>query len=914
MPDITPKDEMTEDMAERLGIPVLVERNPECDYCQFGVNADPKPKNVCLLPEEIGPHDVMLIAEQPTKQDDIYGQVFSGRGLADIKEFLEKRGVDVYATYALKCVKPNKDTKPKPKDAKLCGFGASPRKGAPVVGGYLAREIKLVRPKHIICMGANTFVAVTGKSSGFGDLKSNRYWDERLEAYVYATDHHASALYNQQVKEQMIADLKRFIEWMNTPEEKVDSIQFTPPIRVASTLKSLRMMQRKIREAGGVIAVDTETQGLNPYLPGKQIRCIQFCWDAEYGGVFVPLGLEEDCYFTNKAAQHNYWQEGETLEEAVEIIREILLENQCIWHNGKFDRIWLHEWGTREFGEPILAPNIYMDTMHVAHTVNENRSLKLKQLITTELGFPTYDITDKLTKDLDILIPYAARDTVASLLLALKYSGILKRKEMRRVRRLYSKVTRRCDQVFTKMELQGWPVNGKKAAECKAAIDAKLIETEAAMFKILGRYTQELVDIGLLSIDKVTEEPKKVDATLFASPKKLGKLLFKVLRLPMNPDKSVAYTDGGDPATNEDALIHLKGDKFVDLLLEWRGLAKALSTYVEPMIRAAKGRGRITTSYKLTGTVTGRTASGKEPAIAKRQGNSRAEGMNLQNLPYTWQIRDCIEAREGWSILEADFSQIELRIAGWLSKDPLFLKAYDNGWDIHAIRAMRVNGLSQEDWDALPKEKRKELRKKAKAVNFGFLYGMQSRKFKMYALTDYGLDIPYAECVQIREQFFADHTGLPDWYLRQENECLNKGYVESPSGRRRHLPNIKHNPETSRDARSKYNEAVRMAINTPVQGFASDLKLMSMIEIDELVEAEFEDTAILFGEVHDSILLEVRNDVLEEVTKKVLRIMSHPHILDELGIEITVPIMAEAKVGKSLGQAKDYEVDWREAA
>jgi len=101
--------------------------------------------------------------------------------------------------------------------------------------------------------------------------------------------------------------------------------------------------------------------------------------------------------------------------------------------------------------------------------------------------------------------------------------------------------------------------------------------------------------------------------------------------------------------------------------------------------------------------------------------------------------------------------------------------------------------------------------------------------------------------------------------------------------------------------------------NTPVQGFASDLKLMSMIEVDEKLEEQFADTAFLFGEVHDSILLEVRNDVLEDVTKMVLKVMSHPSILDELGIEIGVPIIAEAKAGRSLGTAKDCKVDWRNA-
>jgi uracil-DNA glycosylase family 4 len=889
-------------------------RNPECDFCQFGASQPKPPRNICLLPEEIEPHDVMLVAEQPTAQDDIYGMVFSGKGLAEIKTRLENMGLDVYATYAIKCVRPNKDIKPKSKDAKTCGFGCAPRKGEAIVGGYLQEEIKQVKPKHIICMGSNTFVAVTGKVGSFAELKSNRYYDERLQAHIYATDHHASAMYNVQVKEQLFADLERFKGWMDDDTNGKKDIGFNPPIRVASTLKSLRMMQKMIRNAGGIVAVDTETQGLNPYDPDKTVRCIQFCWDAEYGGVFVPLELEEECFFTAPHMQHNYWQEDETLDEAIEIIREILLESWCIWHNGKFDRIWLNQWGKRRFGKPILAPNIYMDTMHMAHALDENRVLKLKQLITTELGYPTYDINDKLTKDLDILIPYAARDTVASLLLALKYDGILKRKDMRRLKRLYAKITRPADKLFTKMELRGWPVDGARAQECRSLINGLIEETVDKMFKSLNKYKARMVETGLLTYDEEEEEYGELDAKMFASTKKLGILLFDVLMLTKNPDKKVAYTPSGEPATNEDALIHLKGNTFVDLLLEWRGLAKAQSTYVEPMIRAANGRGRITTSYKLTGTVTGRTASGKEATQSKRQGASKAEGMNLQNLLYTYNIRNCIRAREGWSILECDLSQIELRIAGWMSRDPLFLKAYNEGWDIHTIRAMRVNGLTQEEWEALPKDKQKELRKKAKPINFGFIYGMMAPTFKQYALVDYGIDFSMHECSEIRKQFFIDHAGLPAWYKEQEDECKEFGYVESPSGRRRHLPNITLNPAGSKDARSRYNEAVRMAINTPVQGFASDWKLMSMLETDEKVTELFAGKAYLFGEVHDSILLEVRNDVLEDVAKLVLRIMSHPSILDDLGIEIDMPVLAEAKAGPSLGEAKDYPVDWKEAA
>jgi uracil-DNA glycosylase family 4 len=860
-------------------------RNQDCNLCPFGI--DP-PKNVCLLPETIEPHDVMLIAEQPTAGDDAYGIVFCGKGLKNIKAKAESLGMDVYATYAIKCAKNSKDLKPKVKDAKTCGTT------------YLSKEIELVRPKHIICLGANTFAAVTGKAVGFANLKSNRYFDETLNCYIYATDHHASAMYNVQVKDQLYADLVRFKEWMDAKTVQT----FEPPIYVASTLKSLRQMQTLIREAGGIVAVDTETEGLNPYAPSKNVRCIQFCWDTDFGGVFVPLGLAEDDYFTEKNHWHNYWQQGETLEEAVDIIREILMDSRCIWHNGKFDRLWLHQWGNRAFGAPILVPHIYMDTMHVAFLLDELRSLKLKQLITTELGFPTYDIDDKLTKNLDVLIPYAARDTVASLLLADKYAGMLK--EQPKLKNLYTKIIRPADGLFTKMELRGWPIDRERVEKCLETITGLLDETLEQMKTYLdqGGYRDLMVDKGLRTYNTAKDTYGPVNASIFSSTQKLAVLLFEVLKLKPSPDKTLALTDGGALSTDKEALFHLKDQEFVSMLFQSRHLAKALSTYAEPMLRAAEGRGRITTSYRLTGTVTGRTASGKERSDSKRTQSSSAEGMNLQNILYTYGLRACIKAQEGWSILECDLSQIEMRIAGMLSGDPLLIKAYKNGWDIHTMRAMRVNKLSQEQWDELPKEKQKDMRQKAKPVNFGYLYGMMARTFQKYALMQYEVSFTIQECQESRDQFFADHAGLPAFYAKQEAECLKFGYVESPTGRRRHLPNITLNPESSRDARNRYYEAVRYAINTPVQGFASDWKLMSMIEVDELL-AGFKGKAFLFGEIHDSILLEVRNDALEEVAALVLEVMAHPRILDKLGIEITLPVTADAKAGPSLGETKD---------
>ena len=225
--------------------------------------------------------------------------------------------------------------------------------------------------------------------------------------------------------------------------------------------------------------------------------------------------------------------------------------------------------------------------------------------------------------------------------------------------------------------------------------------------------------------------------------------------------------------------------------------------------------------------------------------------------------------------------------------------------DIHTLTAQMITGLTPEQWATLPKEKQKEYRQRAKAVNFGFLYGLGARTFQQYALTDYGAEFTLEECYQIREKYFDEHTGLEPWYRRQERQALRLGYVESPSGRRRHLPNINLDPQSSKEARRKYQEAVRYAINMPVQGFASDLKLMSALEIDKLLD---EREAYMFGEVHDSLVFEIEESAVDFYVPQIIKVMRHPKMLDRLGIEIGVPIDAEAKVGQSWGKAKDYKV------
>lgn len=460
-------------------------------------------------------------------------------------------------------------------------------------------------------------------------------------------------------------------------------------------------------------------------------------------------------------------------------------------------------------------------------------------------------------------------------------------------KRFYTHVIRPMDAIYTQMELEGWPVDVRRVARLQEWVDEEQDGIEGQM------------------LDYLDDRNIDADTDSLRSPAKLGPILFDHLKYPMHPDKRVAFTKNGQPSTSGDALFHLRGRDFVDLLFKLRSLDKTEGTYLIPMMEMGTRRGRIGTSYKLTGTRTGRTASGAEDAEGTHKSDS---GTNLQNLPYNrigpegWGVRHAIRTvgdEKDWLIMEADFSQIELRVAGMLSGDPLFLKAYREDQDIHAIRAMRVAGYTPAQWKELPKEQQKALRQKAKAINFGFLYGMSAHTFQVYALASYGVEFTMQECQDIRRQFFADHSGLQPWYNRQEEEALEKGYITSLTGRRRHLLNARLDSDGGKELRSRKQSAIRMAINTPVQGFASDLKLMSMVTINSLLDRKW---AYLFGEIHDSILICFQRDCLDDVAHTVLKVMEHPPIVDKLGIELTVPIKAEIKYGRSLGEVKEYKL------
>jgi DNA polymerase-1 len=289
--------------------------------------------------------------------------------------------------------------------------------------------------------------------------------------------------------------------------------------------------------------------------------------------------------------------------------------------------------------------------------------------------------------------------------------------------------------------------------------------------------------------------------------------------------------------------------------------------------------------------VTGRTSSGKEDAD-KITVKRKIRGVNLQQVPRDNLVRGVFGAPPGWSFVEADYSQIELRVAAFLSRDPTMLNLYATGQDIHMSMAMRMTGKPA---SAVTKEERK----RAKAVNFGYLYGMGIGKFIATAWSNYGVRVTEDESIAFRKAFFDEFPYLLRWHARQRHLVAKYARVQSPLGRIRHLPDI-NSPDPKVRA-----EAERQAINSPVQGFASDLALLAMVDVHKEFRAQGL-TGRPVGTVHDAVNFEIPNEELAVALPIIKDTMEDTAKLQELfGLHIDIPIVADLKVGERWGGARE---------
>jgi DNA polymerase I-like protein with 3'-5' exonuclease and polymerase domains/uracil-DNA glycosylase len=354
------------------------------------------------------------------------------------------------------------------------------------------------------------------------------------------------------------------------------------------------------------------------------------------------------------------------------------------------------------------------------------------------------------------------------------------------------------------------------------------------------------------------------------------------------------------PSTSsKDHLPYFKEHPFVAKLINYIKNDKLLVTYVGTE-RDDNGNptgfykyirnGRIRPSYLLFRTVTGRSAS---------------INPNGQNFPkrgeFAKEYREIFVAPAGHVLIQVDYSQMELRIAAMMANDPVMIRLYKEGKDIHAATAAAVLGITLEAFERLPKDEKDLARFRAKAVNFGFLYGMGWRKFITYAKTEYGVDYTDEEAQRIRQAFFTMYRNLQRWHQAVRDFAKAHGYVRAYDGRVRHLQSV-FSPD---DAVAQGAE--RQAINSPVQAFGSDLGLMAMHLINANVSKKL---VRVIGFIHDAIVCVAPEEKAVEAAAAIRHWMENIPLKKLFNFEPSVPIIAEAEVGKNLAKTIEISASW----
>jgi len=600
--------------------------------------------------------------------------------------------------------------------------------------------------------------------------------------------------------------------------------ELKPPAEFRWTLvndtATLRECVRDIAQSDAV-SFDIETSGLDALAPGGQIWCLGI--GTPQRSWVIPFAYPGSRFRDPRVAQKVY----DAIYQATQKVPVVVA------HNGKFDNRWL----TAKFGQRL--PHNF-DTMLASYLLDENSPHGLKYLASVHFDAPEYEIPQPVDPEevtLEDLGRYCALDVYYTLALYRVLDQELR--EDARLHRVFQQLLMPASRLFEQVELHGVYVDVER-----------MTETEQQLAKTVTELEQELTQLAGKSIN-------------WNSSQQVAQVLYGDLGLPI-----VALTKSGKPSTSsEEALPYLiDTHPIIGTLLRYREhlkLAQFIASWKEH-IRPETGRMHPT--FKLHGTVTGRLSC-TDP--------------NLQQVPRDPTIRALITAPPGWVLVEADYSQVELRVAAILSRDKTMRRVFQTGGDIHTTTAMTITGLPEE-------QVTKEMRKRAKAVNFGFVYGMGAHKFRQYAKVKYDVELTEEEAQHFRERFFELFSELPAWHDRQRRFVKNHNYVRTPMGRIRHLPEV-----ISSD-RAVRAEAERQAINSPVQSAASDLNLFAAIRISEA----FPNDVRIIATVHDAILMEVRESKLSEILPEIKRIMEdRDTVSDVFGWDIPVPLEVEVKIG-----------------
>jgi DNA polymerase I len=581
-------------------------------------------------------------------------------------------------------------------------------------------------------------------------------------------------------------------------------------------------------EAAELFAFDTETTSLD--YSKAQIVGVSFA--VEVGkAAYLPLA-------------HVYPGVPEQLDRNVTLAKlKPLLENpdkHKLGQHLKYDAHVLANHG-------IALRGIAHDTMMESYVLNSTATKhNMDDIAKTYLGVTTIhyeDVAGKGAKQisfqevsLEQATPYAAED--ADITLQIHQALIPKLQQHPSLYTLYEEMEIPLIPVLTRIESNGVLIDSAMLAQQSLELASKIVSLEQHAHNSAGR----TFNLG--------------------SPKQIQEILYDQQKLPV-----LKKTPTGQPSTDESVLQDLAVDyELPRLILEYRSLSKLKSTYTDKLPQQINDKtGRVHTSYHQAIAATGRLSS-TDP--------------NLQNIPIKSEegrkIRQAFIAPPGYKIVAADYSQIELRIMAHLSADAGLLAAFNEGLDVHRSTAAEVFGVA-------PDLVTNDLRRSAKAINFGLIYGMSS-----FGLAQQ-LGLSRSQAQSYIDLYFARYPGVKNYMDSTREQAREQGYVETLFGRRLYLPEIK----SKNAAMRQYAE--RTAINAPMQGTAADIIKRAMIATDQWLENE-EANALMIMQVHDELVFEIAEDKLNNYTDTIRSLMCS-------AAELTVPLIVDIGVGNNWDEA-----------
>ena len=611
---------------------------------------------------------------------------------------------------------------------------------------------------------------------------------------------------------------------IQSPEKKPDVESNYHTIRTKNELDELIEVMKK----APYISFDTETTSLD-YM------------NAELVGVSIALKPNEAFYIP---INHNYEGVEKQLEEhfVLEALKPFLESDEIpkIGHNLKYDRHILQNLGIDLKGK-LLDTMLFSYVNNSTITRHNLDAVSKRYLNINPTSYE--DVAGKGAKQIpfsevsiEVASEYASEDADISLKLYEHIEPLVQKET--KLAKLYSEIEGPLIYTLGDIERNGVLIDSEKLNEQSKELEAKILKLEQKVQKSAGE------DFNL------------------GSPKQLQEILYEKLGLPI-----IKKTPKGQPSTAESVLQELSMDfPIVQDILSYRAISKLKSTYTDKLPKMVNSNtGRVHTSYHQAVTATGRLSS-SDP--------------NLQNIPIRSEegrrIREAFIAPDGYKILAADYSQIELRIMAHLSRDQGLMDAFAKGQDIHQATAAEIFSTNIDEVTA-------NQRRSAKAINFGLIYGMSA-----FGLSKQ-LQITRAEAQNYIEQYFDRYPQVKHYMDETKQSAKKMGYVETVFGRRLYLGDI----ESSNYQRRQYAE--RSAINAPMQGTAADLIKMAMILLHQKIREESFEAKIIM-QVHDELVIEVNENQSDELSEITTSVMSEISKLD-------VDLKVDADIGNNWDEA-----------